>query len=301
MFPGIGHLAALQRETLTIWDSMLQYKVKSWIFLPLITADGPGMMHITGFVEYHGKHGCHLYCGLSGHHEQQGKHYFPALLKPNNYDVEGSSHSDVDIRVVREASHEQYENNLRFLVASPNEAQYCARWLETGISKLLVFSGIDPSSTLRLPKSTGSDIMHLGALNISDLMISLWRETIDCTQLDDKATWDWAILQGQVWQEHGKAVANCLPYLPSSFDCPPCNIMEKLTSGYKAWEFMQYLYGLGPGLLLGILPDSYYTNYCKLVFGMRLMNQHKITLDNVCDMQLALALFVQEFKIIYCQ
>ena len=58
LFPGLGHLAALQRETMMIWDSALQREVHSRIFLPLITADGPGMMHITGFVGYHGKHGC---------------------------------------------------------------------------------------------------------------------------------------------------------------------------------------------------------------------------------------------------
>ena len=302
LFPGLGHLAALQRETLTIWDAALQREIKSRIFLPLITADGPGMMHITGFVGYHGKHGCRLYCGLSGRRERQGKHYFPALLKPTDYDLEGSSHPDVDIRVLREASRKEYEMNLATLVASQNESQYRLRRLETGISKPSIFSGIDPSSTLGLPRSAGSDIMHLGVLNLSDLMISLWRGTIDCTRPDDKETWDWAVFQeGDAWKLHGKAVADCLHYLPSSFDRPLRNIAEKLTSGYKAWEFLQYLYGLGPGLLLGVLPDEYYTNYCKLVFGMRLMNQHKITQDSICKAQRALASFAQQFEIIYCK
>ncbi|KAI0292314.1 hypothetical protein BC826DRAFT_885613, partial [Russula brevipes] len=143
--------------------------------------------------------------------------------------------------------------------------------------------------------------MHLGALNLSDLMISLWRGTIDCNRPDDRYTWTWAVLRGDVWQEHGKAVADALHFLPSSFDRPPRNIAEKLTSGYKAWEFLLYLYGLGPGLLYGILPDPFYTNYCKLVYGMRLMNQHKITQDNVCNAHMALTSFAQEFEIIYCQ
>jgi len=121
---------------------------------------------------------------------------------------------------------------------------------------------------LRLPKSAGSDIMHLGALNLSDLMISLWRGTMDCTHPDDKAKWPWHVLQGSIWQDHGKAVADALYYLPSSFERPPRNIAEKITSGYKAWEFLLYLYGLGPGLLYGILPKVFYLNYCKLVFGM---------------------------------
>jgi len=96
-------------------------------------------------------------------------------------------------------------------------------------------------------------------------------------------------------------VADALYYLPSSFDRPLRNIAEKLTSGYKAWEFLLYLYGLGPGLLCGLLPDSYYTNFCKLVKGIRLMHQHKITLHDVHEAHSALASFVQEFEIIYCQ
>jgi len=75
--------------------------------------------------------------------------------------------------------------------------------------------------------------------------------------------------------------------------------MEKLMSRYKAWEFLLYLYGLGPGLLCDILPAVYYTNYCKIVYGMHLMNQHKITQDNVLEAHLALFSFAQEFKVIY--
>ncbi len=144
--------------------------------------------------------------------------------------------------------------------------------------------------------------MHLTALNISDLLISLWCTTLDCTKPDDKSTWDWAVFKWvDVWKAHGKAVAKTLHFLPSSFDHPPHNITEKLTSGYKAWEFLLYLYGLGPGLLYNVLPDPYYSNYCKLVFGMRLINQHSISLDNVREANLALTSFVQEFEVIYCQ
>jgi len=107
------------------------------------------------------------------------------------------------------------------------------RHLEMGISKPSLFTGLDPRFTLGLPKSTGSDIMHLGALNLSDLMISLWRGTMDCTRPDSKANWPWLVLQGDIWQQHGKAVADALYYLPSSFECPPHNIAEKITSGVE--------------------------------------------------------------------
>jgi len=118
---------------------------------------------------------------------------------------------------------------------------------------------------------------------------------------DNKSTWDWAVLRGDVWQQYGKAVVAALHYLPSSFDCPPCNIAEKLTSGYKAWEFLLYLYGLGLGLLYGILPERFFLNYCKLVLGIRLMNQHRITEANVREAHLVLLSFAHEFETIYCQ
>ena len=154
---------------------------------------------------------------------------------------------------------------------------------------------------LGLPHSVGSDIMHLTALNISDLMISLWRGTMDCTKPDDKSTWDWAVLWGNIWQQHGKAVKAALHYLCSSFDRPLCNIAEKLTSSYKAWEFLLYLYRLGPGILYDILPEKYFTNYCKLIIRIWLVNQHRITLANVRDAHLVLLSFVHELELLYCQ
>ena len=177
LFPGLQHLVGLQKEKLNLWDAALQCKVHSRVFLVLLTADGPGMMYITGLVGYHGKHRCQLYCGMARRREAQGKHYFPALLKPLNYEVEGSMHADIDIQCLPSPSHQQYSINLCYLVTLPNESQYRARHLATGISKPSIFSGLDCSSTLGLPHSAGSDIMHLGELNLSDLMISLWRGT----------------------------------------------------------------------------------------------------------------------------
>ena len=194
IFPGLQHLAALQAEGLRIWDAALQCELKSRIFLALITADGPGMMHVTGLIGYHGKHGCRLYCGMPGRREANGKHYFPALLRPSCYDVDGCTHPDINIKNLPIPSCKRYYENLHFLVTSPNESQYCAQHLQTGISKPSIFLAIDWSFTLGLPQSAGSDIMHLAALNISDLMISLWRGTMDCTRPDDKTTWVWAIL-----------------------------------------------------------------------------------------------------------
>jgi hypothetical protein len=39
-----------------------------------------------------------------------------------------------------------------------------------------------------------SDLMHLTALNITDLIMGLFRGTIEVGPGDDKSTWDWAVL-----------------------------------------------------------------------------------------------------------
>ena len=71
---------------------------------------------------------------------------------------------------------------------SSNETQYCAQRLATRISKPSVFSSLDKQFTLRLPYMVGSDIMHLGALNLSDLIISLWHGTITYAMPDERST-----------------------------------------------------------------------------------------------------------------
>jgi hypothetical protein len=106
LLPGLQHLVSLQKEGLQIWDGTLERELRSKVFLALLTADGPGMMHITSFVGYHGKHGCCLYCGLAGRREEHGKHYFPAILKPTNYNVKGCVHNNIDIKNLPTPSHE---------------------------------------------------------------------------------------------------------------------------------------------------------------------------------------------------
>ncbi|KAG1722369.1 hypothetical protein EDD22DRAFT_983013 [Suillus occidentalis] len=143
--------------------------------------------------------------------------------------------------------------------------------------------------------------MHLVG-NISDLLLSLWHVTLDCGVTDDLETWDWAILQDdKMWAAHGKAVEMAGPYLPGSFDWKPRNIMEKLNTSYKTWEFQLYTFGLAPVLLYGTLPNKYWVNYCQLVHAFRLMCQHRITAE---DLQTAHALFCtweRDFETYYYQ
>jgi hypothetical protein len=113
----------------------------------------------------------------------------------------------------------RYLENLHYLLTSPTDSQYQTQRLATGISRPSIFSGLVSSSTLGLPSSASSDIMHLAMLNILDLLISLWCGTIDCTKPDNRSTWTWAVLsQCEVWQEHGSTIVGALHYLSSLFD-----------------------------------------------------------------------------------
>ncbi|KAF8811705.1 hypothetical protein BYT27DRAFT_7221374 [Phlegmacium glaucopus] len=270
-------------------------------FLALATADGPGMAYLNGLVGHHGKYGCRLYCSVTGRHKPGGSQYYPALLKPNNYAVQGCDHDDISFANLPSCSQKDYFLNLHHLMSSPNETQYKKRRLKTGISKPTIFLGLQQDRILGIPGCFGSDIMHLGSLNLPDLLINLWHGTLDCNKKDNISTWEWVTLRGSTWEEHGKQVAATTPYLPGSFDRPPRNPAEKISSGYKAWEFLLYLFGLGPGLLLKILPDKYYQNFHKLILGIHIIHQHQINWNDLQRAHEALLEFAYEFEQLYYQ
>ena len=110
-----------------------------------------------------------------------------------------------------------------------------------------------------------------------------------------------AVLTGRTWEDHGRDVAACTPYLPGSFDCPPRNPAERISSGYKALEFLMYIYGLGPTLFYGVLPEKYWMNFCKLVYGMHIILQHEIMADDLAKAHCALLEFCEEFEVLYYQ
>ncbi|KAG2335234.1 hypothetical protein BDR05DRAFT_858792, partial [Suillus weaverae] len=143
--------------------------------------------------------------------------------------------------------------------------------------------------------------MHLAQL-LSDLLLSLWRGTIDYTPPDHPSTWEWAIFRDvDLWHTHGQAVADAAQHLPGSFDRKPRNPAQKINTGYKTWEFQMYIFGLGPALLYNIIPRPYWLNYCQLVRGFRLICQHSISMQ---DLQAAHACFIQwelDFEMLYYQ
>lgn len=66
IFPGMHHLAALQKEGLRIWDAHIDRTFLSYLYLIYVTADGPGLVYFDGMVGHSGRNGCRLYCGLIG-------------------------------------------------------------------------------------------------------------------------------------------------------------------------------------------------------------------------------------------
>ncbi|RDB17052.1 hypothetical protein Hypma_001773 [Hypsizygus marmoreus] len=103
LFPGLHHIAAVNKLPgggLPVWDANLDAKYISRFYVILATADGPGMVYLNGLVGHSGKIGCRLWCGLVGRHKPGKPTYYPALNKPENYDVEGCNHPDVPVHIV---------------------------------------------------------------------------------------------------------------------------------------------------------------------------------------------------------
>jgi hypothetical protein len=96
-------------------------------------------------------------------------------------------------------------------------------------------------------------------------------------------------------------VADATPYIPGSFDRPPRNPAEKISSGYKAWEFLLYFYGLGPALFFGLLPHNYWQNYCQLVCAVQILLQEAITPAELVEAHLKMTEFSDEFETLYVQ
>ncbi|KIL54147.1 hypothetical protein M378DRAFT_53248, partial [Amanita muscaria Koide BX008] len=57
-------------------------------------------------------------------------------------------------------------------------------------------------------------------------------------------------------------------YLPASFDRLPRDPAKKINSGYKAIEWLNYFWVLGPALFWVVLPRTLWMHYCKLVSGI---------------------------------
>ena len=305
LFRGLHHLSALQREDngagLTMWDAVAGKTIKSRIILALSMADALGMAETDGRVGHHGARGCRLGCPMKGRHKPHTGHYFAAHLRPNNYTIPDCNHPDIDIRNLSTLSCVDYERDLSKVVASMDQHAYERNRKETGISKPTILSGLVTGLMLPVPRCFPLDLMHLLFINLGELLIPLWRGTLKCDSTDDITSWEWAKLNGDAWQAHGKLVANATQFFPSSFHRPPRNPTEKISSGYKATEYFHYLFGLGPGYFRAILPPKYWKNFCKLVRGVHILTQRHITGAQLRIAHSHLVQFVEEFENLYYQ
>ncbi|KIY53770.1 hypothetical protein FISHEDRAFT_18296, partial [Fistulina hepatica ATCC 64428] len=242
LFPGLYHLSALQNDGLSVWDAGKEKMIVDHPYLHLVTADGPGMALLSGFVGHHGRLHCRFYCPIVGRHKPEGAHYYPARLKPHDYPLE--THEDIKLidlfsNFDYKKSSSAYLQNLQTVINSPNKTQYEQNRLQTGICKPSIFLGLSQKHMTPVPRLFGGDNMHLPSLNIPDLYIPLWRGTFSCDRTDNKDTWIWAVLKNPAeWKAHGKLVEAATHCIPGSFDRPPRNPAEKISSGYKAWEFL---------------------------------------------------------------
>ena len=309
LFPGLHHVSALMCEGLSIWDAYTKAAYLSYLFLAYVTADGPGMTYLNGEVGHQGACGCRLYCKQRGCLKSNSTHYYPASKKPFDYNTPGSDFGDINLRTPPDPDGpdpqaeavDRYQRNLTYLLGSWNQIQYKHRRKETGLAKPSIFMGLPSNRMFPLPGCFPANIMHLVALNIPELLIKLWRGTLDCDDDDQKSTWDWVCLTGEKWKTHGAAVSDTRQYLPGFFHRPPRNPAKKISSGYKAVEFLTYLFGLGPALLRGVLPDPYWANFCKLVRGVRLLHQRRISDAEIHEAFRLLVEFIEEFEDLYYQ
>ncbi|KIL55864.1 hypothetical protein M378DRAFT_90191, partial [Amanita muscaria Koide BX008] len=104
-----------------------------------------------------------------------------------------------------------------------------------------------------------------------------------------------------IWQEHGKLVTATHRYFPDSFDRLPRDPSKKINSGYKAIEWLNYFWVLGPALFRLVLPSHLWQHYCKLVCGIRLLHQRVITEDELKRAHDLLTQWEYDFELLYYQ
>ncbi|KAF9555548.1 hypothetical protein CPC08DRAFT_753019 [Agrocybe pediades] len=329
LFPGFHHVAALSKEGLSIWDALenrvaVEYKYWSCafgcrIFCPVPGRRKPGGNHYyPALLKPHGNYtvaGCDhpdidpRY--LPGGNPQEYQKALKLILESSTTTFEGNQKKTA--RVTRgyldgyPYPYPWQPNPSNPRVFRTKQAQkllirfgrFWARLRGHGYRNRYPY----PYPSLPNPCTrTGWPYPCISlALNIPDLILDLWRGKLDCDPDDDRKTWDWAVLVGEVWEDHGREVAAATPYLPGSFDRPPRNPAEKISSGYKAWEFLTYVYGLGPGLFYKILPHKYWKNFCKLVAGVRLLHQRRIPKEQLIHGHNLLLEFVTGFEDLYYQ
>ena len=111
MYPGLHHVAALQKEGFRMWDACRRtiFPSRPWIFL--VTADAVGASLLHGGVGHHRKKGCCEGYDRIGCRKPGGSHYYAAYLKLDNYNEDGCNHDDDEPANLPIRSPEEYQDN----------------------------------------------------------------------------------------------------------------------------------------------------------------------------------------------
>ncbi|ESK84719.1 hypothetical protein Moror_614 [Moniliophthora roreri MCA 2997] len=142
-------------------------------------------------------------------------------------------------------------------------------------------------------------MMHL-LLNLCQLLISLWRGTIDCARTDNKKDWPWATLTDNVWKNHSAAITNATTHFPSFFHHTLRNPAKKISSGFKVTEYVLYVLCLGSSHFRNILPQQYYTHFCCLIHALQILNK-SIQGSELADAYTHMIQYVQDYEKLYYQ
>ena len=180
----------------------------------------------------------------------------------------------------------KYRQDLFHVISSRHETDFGRHRFHAGIGKPSIFDGVH--RILDLLTCFGGDLMHQPLINMAALLLDLWCAQPSAHDYDRSSDWPWAVLVGDVWKRHGKAVSGTAIHFPTSFGRVPRNPQEKISSGYKAWEFLYYIYGQGPGVFFGVLLEPYYSHFCKLVRAIRLVYQRTISRQQLVDAHVGL-------------
>ena len=91
--------------------------------------DGPSTTYLNGLTGHLGTFGCYIYCLVKGCRKES--HYYPALLKPANYNIEGSNHADVNESCLPLDNKKKYLSAVQKVLQSNTNAIYEENYKKT--------------------------------------------------------------------------------------------------------------------------------------------------------------------------
>ena len=303
LLPSLRHISALQKEGLQVYDGRLGRLITSRPFFGFGTADTLALPLLSGLVGHNGRNGCRLSCGMPGRHPPGKPTYYPAVLQPKDYTIAKCNHADYDLSKLGPPDAMKYQRDLRKVIISPNERKYKQNRLLTGICQPSICLGLQLKSMFPVPRCFTLDFMHLVSLNIPSHLVSIWRNSSDArVTYENLSKPDFIVLDDdEVWKEHGNLVKSTHPYFPGSFDRLPRDPSKKINSGYKAIEWLNYFWVLGPALFRVVLPHHLWKHYCRLVCGIRLLYQRVITEEELRRAHDLLTQWEIDFENLYYQ